>query len=72
MKNNALEPEEPFSGETISVEVKSDKKKVNEVIEYSRKQYAKKFENREALVVIPELVMQKGTPSDLPVIPALP
>lgn len=43
MKINALNPEEPFSGETVPVEVEIDKKKVKEVVAESRERYSKPY-----------------------------
>jgi len=42
MRLGALNPEEPFSGKTINLQMKDDKSKVNHVIESSRKMFAKK------------------------------
>lgn len=43
MKVNAISPEEPFSGTTIPVEVKDDKKKLTEIINSSRKRYTREL-----------------------------
>ncbi len=43
MRLGALNPEEPFSGVTIPVQITYSKKRVDEVIESSRKLYAKKY-----------------------------
>ncbi|MDD2823161.1 MAG: type IV secretion system DNA-binding domain-containing protein [Candidatus Daviesbacteria bacterium] len=40
IKVSALEPEEPFSGETIYIPLKKDDKKIEELIESSRKNWA--------------------------------
>jgi hypothetical protein len=39
-KINALNPEEPFSGETVPVKIEADKGKINSLIESSRSKYA--------------------------------
>jgi len=43
MRLGALNPEEPFSGVTIPVQITYSQKRVDEVIEFSRKLYAKKY-----------------------------
>ncbi|MBI2325847.1 ATP-binding protein [Candidatus Collierbacteria bacterium] len=43
MRLGALNPEEPFSGSTIPVKIEYSQNRMNEVIESSRKLYAKKF-----------------------------
>ncbi|MBU0570165.1 type IV secretion system DNA-binding domain-containing protein [Patescibacteria group bacterium] len=43
MRLGALNPEEPFSGETILIEIIEDKNRVDEIINSSRKQYAIKY-----------------------------
>lgn len=43
MRLGALNPEEPFSGVTIPVQITYSQKRVDEVIESSRKLYAKKY-----------------------------
>lgn len=43
MRLGALNPEEPFSGITAPVEIKEDEELVNQVIENSRKFFAKKY-----------------------------
>ncbi len=40
MKLSAVEPEEPFSGQTLPIELNRDEKKLNHLIESSRKNYA--------------------------------
>jgi hypothetical protein len=40
MKLSAVEPEEPFSGETIPITLDRDEKRLNQLIEISRKNYA--------------------------------
>jgi len=53
MRLGAMNPEEPFSGVTVPVHIEYSQKRIDEVIESSRKQYAKKYE---AAVVIPKEV----------------
>lgn len=43
MKNNALNPEEPFSGETMSIGININKNKIIEIVKESRNRYAKKY-----------------------------
>lgn len=43
MRLSALKPEEPFSGETVPVEIIPNKKKVSRIIASSRKRYAIKY-----------------------------
>jgi len=43
MRLGALNPEEPFSGETILTETGENNIRVNDVIESSRKQFAIKY-----------------------------
>ncbi len=45
IKVSALEPEEPFSGETIYIPLKKDNKKIEKLIESSRKNWAIKYQN---------------------------
>jgi len=44
MRLGALNPEEPFSGETILTEINENDIRVNETIDSSRRQYAIKYE----------------------------
>jgi hypothetical protein len=53
MRLGAMNPEEPFSGITVPVHIEYSQKRIDEVIESSRKQYAKKYE---AVVVAPKQV----------------
>lgn len=53
MRLGALNPEEPFSGVTTPVHIPFSQSRINEVIESSRKYYAKKYE---AVAVIPKQV----------------
>jgi hypothetical protein len=46
MKISALQPEEPFSGETIVTKIDSDKEKITRLIQASRQQYAIEYKNR--------------------------
>ncbi len=46
MRLGALNPEEPFSGETVLTEINKDENRVKEVIESSRERYAIKFEEK--------------------------
>ena len=43
MKVSAVKPEEPMSGETIPIAYKKDDKKLEEIIESSRKNYAREY-----------------------------
>jgi len=43
MRLGALNPEEPFSGETILTEIGENNIRVNEVVESSRKKFANKY-----------------------------
>lgn len=43
IKINALDPQEPFSGETVQVEVNTNKEKVNRIIETSREKYTHRY-----------------------------
>ncbi|MEO8582121.1 MAG: hypothetical protein ABI425_06155 [Patescibacteria group bacterium] len=43
IKISALHPEEPFSGQTIPIEVKPNEDKVAHIIEVSRKHFTTKF-----------------------------
>lgn len=47
MRSSALNPEEPFSGETILLDVKSDKDHMATLIEASRKNWAMKYVKKE-------------------------
>jgi hypothetical protein len=51
IKVSALEPEEPFSGETIFTPLKKDTKKIEKLIEASRKNWAKRYEKGTQTVV---------------------
>ncbi len=53
MRLGALNPEEPFSGVTTPVHIEFSQNRINEVIESSRKYYAKKYE---AVALIPRQV----------------
>ena len=53
MRLGALNPEEPFSGVTTPVHMPFSQSRINEVIESSRKSYAKKYE---AVAVVPRQV----------------
>ncbi len=55
MKISALNPEEPFSGQTIAVEPVQDDEKVDEVVRISREQYASKY-SKPIPVVLPKVV----------------
>lgn len=44
MKLSAVNPEEPFSGETIPITYTKDEEKVKQIIEASRKNYATKYQ----------------------------
>lgn len=43
IKLSAVEPEEPFTGETLPIVYKEDMKKFQKIIEASRKNYAIKY-----------------------------
>jgi len=47
MRLGALNPEEPFSGVTMPVEIVEDEPRVQSVIESSRENYATKYESLE-------------------------
>jgi hypothetical protein len=53
MRLGALNPEEPFSGVTTPVHMPFSQSRIDEVIESSRKSYAKKYE---AVAVVPRQV----------------
>ena len=55
MKISALNPEEPFSGQTIVVEPVQDNDKVDEVVRLSRENYASKY-SKPIPVVLPKVV----------------
>ncbi len=46
MKISSVTPEEPFSGETIPLELPDDPKKLDEIIALSRKQYAREYKDK--------------------------
>lgn len=43
MKNAAIDPQEPFSGETILVDIKQDKERVERITQLSRDKYSVKY-----------------------------
>ena len=43
MRLGALNPEEPFSGVTVPVEIEENSERVSDVVEYSTKRYARKY-----------------------------
>ena len=57
MKLGALNPEEPFSGVTIPVHIEYSQNRINEVIESSRKLYAKKWKE----TPVPSVLTPKNT-----------
>ena len=59
---SATEPEEPFSGETIPIDVKRDPKKMEKLIEASRKNYANIYRKPEAKQVVK--ITEKVTKND--------
>ncbi len=68
MKMSAIEPEEPFSGTTLSIEEKRNQDKINGLIESSRRNWAKKYVPKEPVVVPVDnnqqkIVKQDSTPS---------
>jgi hypothetical protein len=56
MKLSAVNPEEPFSGETIPITYTKDEEKVKQIIEASRKNYATKYQK---ISVLDELKKKK-------------
>ncbi len=48
MKRSSLTPEEPFSGQTLPIKIQKDKKKIETLIEASRKNYAVEYKRPEA------------------------
>ncbi len=54
MKISSLNPEEPFSGETISVESTANNERVDEVIRMSRESYAIKYTQPKIPVSVPK------------------
>ena len=54
MKISAVEPEEPFSGKTLKIDIKKDPKKIQRLIEVSRKNYAIVYQKPEAVKDVPE------------------
>jgi hypothetical protein len=66
MRLGAMNPEEPFSGVTVPVHIEYSQKRIDEVIESSRKQYAKKYE---AVVVIPKEVKNAASTKVKVVVP---
>ena len=66
MKLSAVEPEEPFSGETLPIALTRNEEKINQLIESSRKNYAISYikpKSRTAHVELEEESMdiQSGT-----------
>lgn len=61
MKISALNPEEPFSGQTIAVEPVQDNEKVDEVVRLSRENYASKYS--QPTPVVPPKVKQVVEPA---------
>lgn len=76
MKVSADNPEEPFSGETILVDIDEDKKKIERLIQLSRQHYATEFKNN---IVTPKVngqvkkaeeeVIETATQSGVPNMP---
>ena len=66
MRLGAMNPEEPFSGITVPVHIEYSQKRIDEVIESSRKQYAKKYE---AVVVSPREVKNAASTKVKVVVP---
>ncbi len=67
MRLGALNPEEPFSGVTIPVKIEYSQNRVDEVIESSRKLYAKKYTGTvEAIIKPKEKQASKKVYSALP------
>ena len=71
MKISALNPEEPFSGQTIAVETVRDDEKVEEVVRISRQQYASKY-SKPIPVVLPKLVKPVESAVDISSVEPLP
>jgi len=67
MRLGALNPEEPFSGITMPVHIIDDTKQVQEVIESSRKLYAKKYTGKTEMAIrVDKPKSEKKTYSVLP------
>lgn len=71
MRSSALNPEEPFSGETILLDVKADKNQIAILIEESRKNWAIKYvkkelyaDSEEEVVKSKKIVKTDGLPDD--------
>ena len=62
MKVSALHPEEPFSGETMLLNVLEDKAKLQKLIEASRINYAHKYEAKAQVVTDEEVDEKENTP----------
>ncbi len=59
MRSSALNPEEPFSGETILLDIKNDRDKIIELLEASRKNWAIKYVKKEVTTEEPSLKESK-------------
>lgn len=55
IKMSATEPEEPFSGKTIKMEVKRDSKKIQMLVEASRRNYAIVYQKPEPIKIVKEI-----------------
>ena len=60
IKMSATNPEEPFSGETLPIDAKKDTKKIEKIIEASRKNYASVYQKPKPkqIVKVPKKVNQ--------------
>lgn len=54
IKMSAVEPEEPFSGQTLPMKIKHDQEKIDKLIESSRKNYAIVYQKPKASQITPE------------------
>ncbi|MCC7570328.1 type IV secretion system DNA-binding domain-containing protein [Candidatus Micrarchaeota archaeon] len=69
MRLGALNPEEPFSGITVPVEIKENKQRTTEVIENSRKYFARKYEVQEKRLKMTKFITSRtkqAAPNILP------
>ncbi|MEX0895679.1 MAG: type IV secretion system DNA-binding domain-containing protein [Patescibacteria group bacterium] len=72
MRLGALNPEEPFSGVTMPVEIKEDSLRVQQVVENSRQFFAKKYEQPKQTNTILQYPTKKKTQSTGVVLSPLP
>ena len=62
IKVSALEPEEPFSGETINTPLKKDEKKIEKLVEASRRNWAIKYQKVKPQVISNVVQQNKQEP----------